>query len=364
MHSLLQTDASPYHLAAMLDTVAPRIDPALVCRENFDRIMRVARAMPHWQCAGFECRLGDPAPRADFGVHLRRKHGIGIHPTPESGGAENDPTTGDVWRRLGRFSAMWSNRRSAVSHAIPAVSLEFDLHLPEGSLAPSVFFSVHPRRVAPGQPTPEQAAAECAAVVREALDALEVSMAPAAERLDECFRVLLHKVPYLQLGVWLARPVSTFRVCAPGLRLPEVDGVMRALRGCGAGDAFASYEKDLLQFTRRVALHIDVGRDVSPRLGDEVGFGETSVGFQRDDPDDTRFFDYLVDRDLCLPAKRDALFLWVGGHRLGQRGAGTGLDQPFFMRTISHVKLVFAPDRDAEAKVYLALGRIERLTEH
>jgi len=68
------TMSSPCQLATMIETVAPHLDSALACRDNVDSILAIARVVPSWQCAGFECRLGDAAPRADFGVHLRRKH--------------------------------------------------------------------------------------------------------------------------------------------------------------------------------------------------------------------------------------------------------------------------------------------------
>ena len=67
--------STPYALAPMIETVATHWHPSLVCRENVDSILSIARTVPRWQCAGVECRLGDPAPRADIegaGVMLVR----------------------------------------------------------------------------------------------------------------------------------------------------------------------------------------------------------------------------------------------------------------------------------------------------
>jgi hypothetical protein len=356
--------STPYQLATMIEMVAPRLHPALVCRDNVDSILAIARVLPSWQCAGFECRLGDPAPRADFGVHLRRTHGIPIDGELLGEGGPLDSDPGEAWQRLRRFAHAWSGRQSIILQAVPAVSLEFDVHNPRAArvAAPSIFFSI---RFGSGRPGRSNAGAvnACRAVVQAVLEALGVDAADAGHKLEDCFRVLLPRVSFLQFGVWLARSVNTFRICAPGLRLHDIHAVVHALRWSGPSDAYESQWRGLLQFGDTGALHLDVGSEVSPQLGVEVNFGEASASLNPHDPEDTRFFDYLVANDLCLPEKRDAVLSWVGGFRLGHRGSGADT-APLFLRTISHVKLVFQPDQAPQAKAYLAVGRIDRQTKH
>lgn len=354
----------PYQLATIIEMVAPRLHPSLVCRDNVDSILAIARVLPSWQCAGFECRLGDPAPRADFGVHLRRRHGIPIDGELLGEGGPLDSNVGGAWQRLRRFAHAWSGTQSVIVQAVPAVSLEFDVHSPRAPrvAAPSIFFSI---RFGSCWPSASNAGAvsACSAVVQAVLEALGVDAAAARNKLEDCFRVLLPRVSFLQFGVWLARSVNTFRICAPGLRLRDIGSVVRALRWSGPSDAYESQWRDLLQCGDTGALHLDVGTDVSAKLGIEVNFGEAAASLNPHDPDDTRFFDYLVDNDLCLPEKRDAVLSWIGGFRLGHGGVA-GDSAPFFLRTISHVKLVFQPDQAPQAKAYLAVGRIDRQTKH
>lgn len=351
-------------LATMIDIVAPRVDPALVCRDNMDSIRAIARVISSWQCAGFECRLGNPAPRADFGVHLRRTHGIPIDAEflGEDGSRERD--TGEAWQRLRRFAGAWCERESILWRAVPAVSLEFDVHspAPPGIAAPSIFFSMRFAAREKGRANPG-AVNTCSTVMRSVLEGLGVDAAGAAQNLEECFRVLLPRVPFLQLGVWLARPGDTFRICAPGLHLRDINDVVRALRWSGPSDAYQAQWRDLLQFADRGALHLDVGTGIGAKLGIEVNFGEASASLNPHDPEDTRFFDYLVEKDLCLPEKRDAVLSWVGAFRL-PGGVSDPAAMPLFLRTISHVKLVFQPDRAPEAKAYLAVGRVDSQTRH
>jgi len=347
--------AAPYPLAGMIEMIAPRLHPSLISRDNLDRIVDLSRDVPHWQCAGFECRLGDPSPSADFGIHVRRRDGLA---------APGESASPDAWRRLEQFSRQWTTARSLLSLAIPAVSLEFDVSDPGAPrrTAPSVFFSIHPGPRGLDRASSESVARDCHVVVRTVLDSLGVSSRHADETLQRCCRVLLPRVPFLQFGVWLTRSLTTFRVCAPALPLSEIRPVVRELGWLGPADAYAGQWRDLSNFTDRVSLHLDVGERVGPRLGVEVGLAEPSAAFNADDPEDTRFCDYLVDAGMCLPEKRDALFDWVGGFRLG---GAAGLDtSELFLRTISHVKLVYQPCRAPEAKAYIAVGYVPTGIEH
>jgi hypothetical protein len=356
--------STSYELGPMIATVAGHLRPSLVSRDNIANILSIARGVPSWQCAGFECRLGDPAPRADFGIHLRRQHGIPGDALRQDGLATAASATSPAWQRLRRFADAWSDRDTLVAQAIPAVSLEFDVHDRDGQsegAAPSIFVSMRfgPRSAARAR---TRSVDDCRVVVDAVLDALGADAGGARDTLDRSVRVVMSRVAFLQLGVWLARPVDTFRICAPGLPLRDIPAVVRALGWSGPADAYASRWKDLLEFGDRGTLHLDVGRGIAPRVGIEVIFGERSATWQRDDPEDTRVLDYLVEKGLCLPEKRDAVLSWVGAFRLGGLHGEDG--SALFLRTVSHVKLVFEPDQPPQAKAYLAVGRVDRRTAH
>ena len=107
--------STSYELDAMIQTVAARLDPALVCRRDVDSSLGNARFLPRWQCAGYECRLGDPAPRADFGVHLRRSHATTIDPAILAQ-AEPGEHSQAAWRRLDSVQSRLGGAVDADSH--------------------------------------------------------------------------------------------------------------------------------------------------------------------------------------------------------------------------------------------------------
>jgi hypothetical protein len=359
--------STPVTLETIIAAVAPRIDPALVCRDNLNDILTLAHFLPRWRCTGFECSLANPAPLADFGVHLARQDGLLTETGVVGGAVPGEAASIEVWRRLHRFADVWADTQSLVSQAIPAISLEFDVHRTSATVAaPSIFFSIHPGPCGPEAPARKKAVDTCSGVVQALLEVLAVDVSDGVQKkLGECFKALLPKVSFLQFGVWLARPADTFRICAPGLPFIEIQQVVNTLQWQGPPDAYESQWRDFVQFGDKGSMHLDIGEEVSAKLGIEVHFDENSACLQGDDPKSTRFFNYLVKNNWCLPEKRDAVLSWVGGFRLSSRGTALGTEmERIFLRTISHVKIVFQPDQTPEAKVYLGIGGIHDHADH
>jgi hypothetical protein len=113
----------------------------------------------------------------------------------------------------------------------------------------------------------------------------------------------------------------------------------------------------------RLHLSFDVTEAILPRIGIEGSFPRQPSR----EPRWRSFFEGLVQRGLCSPAKRDAALAWPGYDTfwtaperwpvadLGPRGV--------CLRTLSHVKIVCRPDRGPEAKAYLAFGPPDRSSE-
>lgn len=110
----------------------------------------------------------------------------------------------------------------------------------------------------------------------------------------------------------------------------------------------------------RLHLSFDFTMEVLPRIGIEGSFAR----LPEREPRWRETFERLVEAGLCDPGKRDAALAWSGYDTLrtapeawpvpaaGRRG--------FCVRSLSHVKVVCRPDREPEAKVYLALAWLER----
>lgn len=115
----------------------------------------------------------------------------------------------------------------------------------------------------------------------------------------------------------------------------------------------------LLAGAERPHLSFDIDPEgIGPRAGLEGSF----VKGPHREPRWRELFDRLVDRGLCAPGKRDAIFAWPGQEtfwsapaRWPAEAAGT---RGTCVRALSHVKVVARPDREPEAKAYLLFGWI------
>ena len=115
----------------------------------------------------------------------------------------------------------------------------------------------------------------------------------------------------------------------------------------------------LLAGAERPHLSFDIGPE---GIGSRAGLEGSFVKWPHREPRWRELFDRLVDRGLCAPGKRDAVFAWPGQEtfwaapeRWPAEAAGT---RGVCVRALSHVKVVARPDRAPEAKVYLLFGWI------
>lgn len=115
----------------------------------------------------------------------------------------------------------------------------------------------------------------------------------------------------------------------------------------------------LLAGAERPHLSFDVGPE---GIGARAGLEGSFVKWPHREPRWRELFDRLVDRGLCAPEKRDAVFAWPGQEtfwaapgRWPAEAAGT---RGVCVRALSHVKVVAQPGRAPEAKAYLLFGWI------
>jgi hypothetical protein len=155
-----------------------------------------------------------------------------------------------------------------------------------------------------------------------------------------------------------ARGSDAVRLEIFGLEPAAMLGCLRSLAPevvPAAGEVISLFEG-----VERLHLSFDVTSAVLPRIGIEGSFPRQPSR----EPRWEAFFERLVGRGLCSPGKRDAALAWPGYdtfwtaperwpiHALGAKG--------FCVRALSHLKIVCAPDREPEAKVYLLFGPPDR----
>ena len=357
-----------------LRPVAASVPPELISPSAFSDIDSVARVLPGtFGCNtfGFECRLAEELPRADFLVLATASRGrdslANLHPTsPLPARLLIHP----IWKRVKDFAVHWADPSSPLYRAVDNVWLEFDVdgRAPDLPL-PSVFFAPRPT----GQEDIGESAYEANLDAYEMVVAEVIQLLTGKElgpqvlkMLSGCLRSLSSDVQVFQIGVMLSRAAEATRLC---LRLSSPEHAVEYLRRVGWQGSEAGLRSILEPLSGLVdyfCLNVDVGESVHPKIGLECYFNGRKQ--PKREPRWGSFLDSLVLGGLCTHAKRDALLAYPGyvdenaegipwpaalrrvSHLLGGRSLST------FVRSLHHVKIVYQPGEGLEAKAYLAVN--------
>ena len=354
-------------LVQYLDLVKPYVSDQLIDAAHWADIEAIAQWLPGpiTNFFGFECRLGDPTPQADFLLSIGAKEAgqrilAGQSPRyPIDTALLKEP----VWQQVQQFTQTWLDAASDLHPNVNNIWLEFDV---DGSSAeppiPSCFFGSHTILVNPD--TAEHSAEHPHRwVPQTAIAQLQGKMMDTAleAQLLHCLDALPVGSHVFQVGLMLARQVNMVRICLRGITPKQVLTYLEALGWAGSLEALSPYLMKLSQLADRV----DVDLDVSPQgIRPKLGFECYLQAQPKHNPAWGQFLDYLVTEGWCLPEKREALLTYPGfarerdnrdrwpshlrklSHFLGDHREGV------FFRGLHHVKLVFHTDHMVEAKAY------------
>ena len=314
--------------------IEEHLPTTLVCSTALSNIRAIARELPPVKMAGFECGLEEIAADADFLVcvdgALDTLTGRNASVTLNDSVISSPP-----WQRLRTFCRARSE--SALLQQIKNIWLEFDRSCHGVPiLRPSVFFGID-------RTGNHQRAADAG------LTLLGGCPLPAqlTHTLSLCFGTLPTNARVFQVGMMLSRKSTPVRLCVGGLALDQLLGYLSAIGWSGSMDDLTDVLEALPHPLQALAVDLDVGSDVGPRLGIECYVGR-EYSLVNVHPNWELFLEQLVELGLCLPSKRDALLAWPG---YAFRDA---VLPSLFLRGINHVKVVWEPPGRVYAKAYLS----------
>ena len=357
-----------------LDLLKPDLPDELISDASFSKIRKVASQVPGalaFSPFGFECPLGVDGAEADFLFSLQKTNSgpeILSSQLPEH---DFDAALFSIpqWNQVRCFGEQWADPPDPLYAGIDDVWLEFDVSNPSAQQvkAPSLFFApFHTREHRHGKiPDPD-----------EGLRLLETVFfclkgrnpgPSAALNWKKCLEILPRLPNLFQVGLMIARSDSdTLRMC---ILAPDSEAVKRILSHLGWPGDFSPLDdilKKISPFFDMLYLHVDVGADISGKIGIECKFS-----YPRDlspEPLWYPFLDFLLEEGVCLPAKRNGLLAYPGYRSIDMDACPPPLARmadhlyplyrSFFVRIISHVKLVYRESGELEAKAYLGINHL------
>lgn len=358
-----------------LDILSPHIPGHLISNDCISRIRSVACGLPAKLTTffGFECRLHDDTPVADFLIHIQESEGgreILAGEVFDQALAQFFERE-EAWARIRDFCREWSDPFSRLEGKTDHLWLEFDMAKTEAAdiPIPNFFFG---RPDSAGEDEGNQSSKDS---LRSYLWITESAFPilfngdlpePFKTSLSKCFETLPDRTFIFQMGAMLSRPMAGVRLCIREITPESILEYLSRLGWSGSLDELRTITLRLAPMTERIDLDIDVLNQDEPKIGPKVGlecyFGSGTEVERRI----RTFLDYLVNERICTTSKQEGLLAYPGySHEYSDRDLWPShlLRASSFLgpmvagcmvRALHHIKIVYEDMHPLTAKAYLA----------
>jgi hypothetical protein len=313
-----------YVIEDYLEIITPHLNSELVSPTALSHIHKLAHILPPFSFGVFESRLGADRSRVDFSIRCFDRN------IPDR--LQSHP----LWQPLKNFYQEWANPRSCIHRGVTDIWLEFDLDEQSSQLSvPGIFLTLN-----------QETVSEAIYVLKSALQLLNY---PFSSKLEENLQLCIGSLPesatFLHFGIMLSRHNKAIRVDVNGISPPQFLDYLVQIGWIHEIETLTSLVSTVADLTDRIILSFDVGDTLFPRIGLECFLHKNP----KDEPRWQLFLDYLVEKDLCAPAKQTAL-LNIDHHSADRQAFS------IFGKKISHIKIVCHPDIPLQAKAYLSFA--------
>ena len=328
----------PGSFGAILRGVRSLIHPALLDAPGWTRVLACAGDLPPdaARTFGFEFRLGDPVPAADFSVFVRP------HSAIERYYIRRGEAAGPGSREAALARSMLAAREKPEGGRPWRTILEYDLvgAPPEGPWEPGIYL-VQPEldtettADAGAGEDPQCIAAETARSAGWTEDRHEQrAMKRVGDALPPGGRIAI-------TGAFPGRGVRALKVQVKGVPQENLPDFLTRAGWRGPVGAAADTLAVLRKLVDFFAIALDItGGGPRPRLGLEFYPAQDSDAWKR-------VIARLLEKGWCLPAKADGVLAWPGRETLyGAEGVFAAL------QVLAHVKLVIDENGAVQAKAY------------
>jgi len=304
-----------YTMKQTLDQVKPYIPQAFLSDVALEKMGRIAGSFPANTSSyfGFEGLLHEAKAEGDYLFCIWENQGNRDVITGDNG-SETIPEyffKEKAWRDIRRFFEVWKDQEHIFYELVDRIWLEFDIdgEVPEIPV-PGFLFGMNKPPEKPIENRDDYLNTEkYMSITMSALNIMApFTVTPAFEKkiYDSFANLPISKV--FQVGIMLSRPIPAVRLCIKNLNKHQLVHYLKSLDW--EGD-FPLLERTLDELNDKVSqytISMDVGEKVYPRIGLECYLEPHPKGAEAWQ----KFMDYLVENEMCLPEKSEALLQWPG----------------------------------------------------
>jgi hypothetical protein len=345
---------------------------SLISPEKFKEILSVAKYFPGnlTSFLGFEIHLRENKQRADWAFAIS---GAGddrnvLVNLLKQGNFPFSFMQQPEWQQIAAFSEAWTGKDLRIKEQVKCFWLEFDMPQTDpGVLIPSVFFG--PEKIS--QDSFQDSPKQFTWLINSALPLLRGQQLSkqVKQQILRCIRNIPRCASLFQVGTMLSRSKQDVRLYINKIHPQDIIPYLHALGWSKEDNEFQRLVEEIKTKAERFVLSFDVTADgIGPRIGLECSFEESRYH------EETRWkqlFDYLVEKGMCLPEKRDILLQYPGVEDHDDfsgavmkpiASVSQHLDEIFsdsLVRYMSHIKIVYVPGQPLESKAYPAVRLFE-----
>jgi hypothetical protein len=346
-----------------LSSVEPYISSELISAQNYDEIKTLTAHFTGGITSffGFETRLNSSDAHSDylFAVSSLRGEREALAGLFTNGSLPKEFLSKKEWQNVGNFAAAWADPSSVLYNKVLGLWFEFDTPVSSEAPVPSIFIHSVPLRI----DTPEDIQ-KCTWLTQTALPGLTGQ--PTSEKLEKNIIQSLEKLPQnavlFDTGVMLSRAAAGVRLVIIRMQPNQIIPYLISLGWADENNGLTQLIKELEAAASRIVLHINITENgVDKKIGLECAYHPDQYNLE------TRwetFFDYLIEKNACLPEKKALLLDFLGVEQddatsefdLTSHQAAVRIQQNDFsaalVRYISHIKISYKPSHPIEAKAY------------
>ncbi len=317
-------------------SIASQIPLSLISEKDNSKFLQYAALIPasfRVESLGFECGLkrGEQWGDFHFATFCHSLNLLDIQSSATRCGLFQSVG----WLKTFEFLNQWVEKDLFVQKKIKAICFEFDI----GSVSswppqPNLFLTLHPN---------SKDVCEIVDRIFECLMQKKIS----TQMLNLVNRCSSENFQICNIGYMLARPHDALRVAVRGDPF-ERSAILSYLTRLG----HSGFEKDLDDLFEKIKPHIshfslevDIADQVFPKIGISLNMKE-----------DCGLLKILISEGLMDPEKYKALLSWVGPRfdlSITDLLFVDSSSQRFIFKSIHHVKIVFAPNKPLQTKIYL-----------
>jgi hypothetical protein len=350
--------------ASFLSVVESDIPVDLICSQKLFEMKKLASCFTGAITSffGFESHLNSSKPSADylFAVSSMRREREALATLVKEQSLPKEFFKKKEWKNVCDFVLEWSNKDSVLYQNVLGMWFEFDMAENSSETpVPCIFLHTLPLRN-----THLEKNGTLHWLTRQALPLVTGKSIP--EKTEQNILHAVQNLPpnalVMDAGVMLSRPTSGVRLIIARIHPDQIIPYLRSMGWAEEKEDLSALIGELTQQVSRLVLHITITENgIDKKIGLECSFAPDQYHLE------TRwksFLEYLVDKKLCFEEKKQALLEFVGIEQEDrQRDFATENYQPTvkmkgddfsaaLVRYISHVKLVYEPNKIVYAKAY------------